>query len=67
MSQCENIGGIADKREKYCCAKSCEQCGGSGCDERPGGPTSCCGSKIPAAQICNVDGQKAPCHLKSNQ
>ena len=29
-----------------CCAKSCGRCGGTGCENLPGGPDSCCAGQI---------------------
>ena len=37
------------KNDKYCCAASCGQCGGSGCDGQPGGSSNCCVGPIKKA------------------
>ena len=37
----------------YCCPKSCGNCGGTGCNHRPGGGACCLGDKIEKAKICS--------------
>ena len=44
---CEQHGGIINSHGlPTCCPKSCGQCGGRGCEQRPGGSRSCCGFDI---------------------
>jgi hypothetical protein len=38
--------GISNAKGTVCCAKSCGECGGSGCSKRPGGPDKCCSQKF---------------------
>jgi len=40
--------GVQDKSGRACCDSACTQCGGPGCEHRPGGPKKCCGGSIPA-------------------
>ena len=42
----------------------CGECGGAKCGERQGGKEACCTQLIPKRQICGVNNQKAPCHIK---
>ena len=54
--ECEN-GVLAGP---VCCAASCGICGGTGCNDRPGGSESCCAGTIQAKnQSC--DDHVAPC------
>ena len=47
---------------KFCCAASCETCGGSGCSGRPGGPDACCTSNIGSSgRLCDL--LPPPCNL----
>lgn len=43
-----------------CCAASCGSCGGTGCDQRPGGAAACCGGNIRAAGV-SCSGALPPC------
>ena len=53
-----------DRGETICCAKSYGSCGGSGCQNRPGGSEKCCGGTIlSSGQICGLNGNKAPCSI----
>lgn len=46
----------------YCCASSCEKCGGSGCNHDKGGPENCCHIVIKkSGRKCAIHG--APCVL----
>ncbi len=45
---------------EICCAASCGQCGGDGCDRLPGAARSCCGGAILAAnRSCTLPGHQA--------
>ena len=65
---CEDFNGIygTSYEDRICCAKSCGQCGGSGCSQRPGGAEVCCASSFlnVVNRVCGVRDQKAPCKLK---
>ena len=53
--------GIAGSRG-VCCAASCGQCGGSGCQNRPGGRAACCAGRVrDNAPACSDNGQQGPC------
>jgi len=43
---------------RACCAKSCGQCGGKGCQLRPGGGAKCCHGKV-KARPCNAHSDTA--------
>lgn len=45
-----------------CCAKSCGVCGGTGCNDRPGGSAGCCSGVIARANLSCSD-HDAPCVL----
>ena len=45
----------------------CGKCGGGKCGKRRGGKQACCTQSIPKTQICGVNGQKAPCHIKGKR
>jgi len=51
--------GIVDVSGRFCCPKACGQCGGLGCDMRPGGGSQCCGGSINAA--CHTSAGPPPC------
>merc|ERR1719329_372578 len=51
--------GISDRRGSVCCAVDCAECGGAGCDLRPGGAASCCGGSI--VQVCTDSVGPPPC------
>jgi hypothetical protein len=52
--------GIAEHNFMACCASSCGSCGGVGCEQRPGGESSCCTHAIAASErMCND--LSAPC------
>mmetsp|Transcript_19226 Transcript_19226/g.27035 ORF Transcript_19226/g.27035 Transcript_19226/m.27035 type:complete len:457 (-) Transcript_19226:69-1439(-) len=60
---CSTIGGILADDGNTCCSNSCGTCGGFGCDQRPGGKSSCCISEIISAnESCSTN--DPPC-LKS--
>jgi hypothetical protein len=40
------VHGILDGSADVCCAKSCGRCGGTSCQNFPGGRKSCCTSKV---------------------
>ena len=45
-----------------CCAASCGQCGGSGCQARPGGSAMCCSGRIRSSAVfCEDNGGVPPC------
>mmetsp|Transcript_19570 Transcript_19570/g.27529 ORF Transcript_19570/g.27529 Transcript_19570/m.27529 type:complete len:628 (+) Transcript_19570:188-2071(+) len=50
---------ILDSNGSYCCPASCEWCGGSSCDTRPGGAANCCTSQIERS----CDDNDAPCKI----
>mmetsp|Transcript_2989 Transcript_2989/g.4534 ORF Transcript_2989/g.4534 Transcript_2989/m.4534 type:complete len:522 (+) Transcript_2989:63-1628(+) len=60
-SICQN-GGIIDSSSSFCCPLSCGQCGGYGCNSRPGGDSNCCTSKI--TNSCNSNGP--PCKIEDD-
>jgi hypothetical protein len=43
-----------------CCPAACGACGGSGCDQRPGGRASCCGFAVAKSQTSCAD-SPPPC------
>ena len=45
-----------------CCEASCGVCGGTGCDQRPGGGAACCGGEILKANR-SCDTHAAPCAI----
>ena len=48
------------RERNVCCAKSCGKCGGTGCNDFPGGSKSCCSGTITrAANSCSD--HAAPC------
>ncbi len=47
---CESVGGIFNGGTA-CCHASCGECGGEGCDTRPGGSATCCSGSIQAAGV----------------
>lgn len=48
-----------------CCAESCGRCGGFGCNNLPGGSSSCCGTTIlSSGRVCSSS-TPAPCKLTS--
>ena len=56
---CERHGGIAGSHGvPTCCASSCGECGGSGCEARPGGQRACCALAI--TRTCSSS-TPAPC------
>lgn len=36
------------REHQYCCAKECGRCGGTGCNDLPGGGAACCSGNISA-------------------
>ena len=48
-ASCKAHGGIPDPSGLKCCAASCGQCGGTGCEMRSGGAEMCCGDNLAAA------------------
>jgi hypothetical protein len=54
----EDKGGIFHPTARVCCAKSCGQCGGTGCSKFDGGASNCCMGSI--WKPCG-DGAPAPC------
>jgi len=60
LVSCPN-GGIFDSTSKFCCPNSCGECGGYGCDARPGGAGQCCTSQI--TESC--DESSLPCIASS--
>ena len=50
--------------EQYCCAKSCGECGGDGCEGRKGGKSGCCKEHIEMAGKYCEDGNKPPCLMR---
>ena len=65
--KCAEFNGIASNAGKECCAMECGKCGGTNCGARHGGKQACCTQSIPKRQICGVNNQKAPCHIKGKQ
>ena len=56
--------GVLDRDDAICCAKKCGKCGGTGCQDHPGGQTSCCSSTIEESQrYCDSTGP--PCVMGS--
>eukprot|EP00928_Gymnodinium_smaydae_P039096 TRINITY_DN26794_c0_g1_i1.p1 TRINITY_DN26794_c0_g1~~TRINITY_DN26794_c0_g1_i1.p1 ORF type:complete len:553 (+),score=100.39 TRINITY_DN26794_c0_g1_i1:177-1835(+) len=56
--------GILDRAGDVCCSASCGACGGTFCDQRPGGAAHCCGGSIEA--VCkNVSGPP-PCRYEQS-
>lgn len=51
---------IQDASGTYCCPKQCGTCGGSGCADRLGGPSMCCGGEIAKLEV-TCTGDTAPC------
>lgn len=51
--------GIINNAGDACCARTCGQCGGAGCESRPGGGSFCCGGSIKA--ICKTLAGPPPC------
>lgn len=51
--------GILDASGEVCCAKACGQCGGDGCDTRPGGGAQCCGGSV--QRTCATAAGPPPC------
>ena len=63
---CAAAGGILDPKERgssghACCTRSCGQCGGSDCGDRPGGNADCCGGAIHSSGRQCGGGVVAPC------
>lgn len=58
------IDGILDSKGEKCCSRKCGACGGTGCDERPGGGSHCCGFSILAA--CSSLEGPPPCFYPTN-
>jgi hypothetical protein len=52
------LSKLGDGRE-VCCAASCGSCGGTGCNDRPGGGAACCGGTI------SKDGRSCDARYKS--
>lgn len=52
--------GILNAARTACCAASCGSCGGTGCDQRPGGAAACCTSSVTAAGA-SCSGNLPPC------
>lgn len=46
------IGGIESISGTTCCALSCGKCGGSGCQNLPGGSNKCCMGNVKAQGTC---------------
>ena len=54
-------------RGNVCCAPTCGQCGGSGCQNRPGGRNHCCSGSIRDNAVkCSANGGVAPCVSDGN-
>ena len=52
--------GIANRN--VCCASTCGQCGGSGCQNRPGGRNHCCAGAVRDNAVkCSSNGGVPPC------
>ena len=56
--------GIASPSSATCCARSCETCGGVGCEDRAGGESACCHHAITSSgRMCTHS--EAPCVIDS--
>ena len=50
-----------------CCAATCGQCGGSGCQNRPGGRAACCSGTVRDSAVrCQQNGGNPPCISDGN-
>ena len=57
--------GIANGN--ICCAATCGQCGGSGCQNRPGGRAHCCSGTVRDSAVrCSQNGGAPPCVSDGN-
>ena len=54
-------GDGAHDKPRPCCDGACGQCGGSGCNNAPGGPTRCCGGDIVRAEVLCADEYDTAC------
>eukprot|EP01062_Namystynia_karyoxenos_P009714 TRINITY_DN13438_c1_g1_i1.p1 TRINITY_DN13438_c1_g1~~TRINITY_DN13438_c1_g1_i1.p1 ORF type:complete len:2874 (+),score=872.16 TRINITY_DN13438_c1_g1_i1:70-8622(+) len=59
---CSQYGGMCkDPTCSACCSYACGECGGDGCDARPGGKEECCDDDIFKTKPLCIDTKKAPC------